>query len=532
MEFVTLDYAVFIGYCALIIFLGLYVSREKKGHKKDSKDYFLASKGLTWWAIGASLIASNISAEQFIGMSGSGYAIGLAIATYEWMAALTLIVVAKFFLPIFLKKGIFTMPQFLEQRFDSRVKTTMAVFWLMVYTFVNLTSILYLGALALRTIMGVPMMYGIAGLALFSALYSIYGGLKAVAWTDIVQVIFLVGGGLMTSYLALDHLSDGQGFIAGLKSLYEHAPEKFSMILDKGEIMIPQEDGTWKDAYIDLPGLSVLFGAMWIANLSYWGCNQYIIQRALGAKNLKEAQNGLAFAGYLKLILPLIVVIPGIVAFVLKADIVKPDGAYPWLLSNFVPAGFKGLAFAALIAAVVSSLSSMINSIATIFTMDIYKPFFNQEASEGKLVNTGRLISGVCLVIAIIVAPALSSLEQAFQFIQEFTGFISPGVVAIFLFGLFWKKATPNSALWAALLSIPLSFLFKVLMPALPFLDRMGFVFLALCAVIIGISLYENKDQGDKAISLEKGLFNTSNTFNMLAIGICGLLVVLYTLLW
>jgi len=521
MNFSTLDYFVFIGYIVFIISLGLWVSREKKGHKKDSSDYFLASKSLPWWAIGASLIAANISAEQFIGMSGSGYVIGLGIATYEWTAAIALIVIAKFFLPIFLKEGIYTMPQLLEIRYDRRVRTGLAVFWLLLYIFVNLTSVLYLGALALRTIMGISLYHGILGLALFSALYTIYGGLKAVAWTDVVQVVILIAGGLVTTFFALNTVSGGEGVLAGFSDLIRQAPEKFDMILDKSN-----------PNYKELPGLGVLLGGMWMAHFFYWGCNQYITQRALAAKSIKEAQHGLIFAGYLKILTPLIVVVPGIVAFALKADIAKPDEAYPWLLNSFIPIGFKGLVFAALIAAIVSSLSSMVNSTATIFSMDIYKQLIKKDASESQLVLTGRIASAVALIIAVLIAPTLSSLEQAFQFIQEFTGFISPGIFAIFIFGLFWKKATANSALWAAILTIPLSLGIKAFIPGMPFLNRMGVVFLILSAIVIGITLIESKGDDAKAIKVEKGLFHTDNIFNIGAIGIFAILAMIYIRFW
>lgn len=522
MNFSAIDLTVFVTYILCIIGLGLWVSREKKGHEKNAQDYFLAGRMLPWWAVGASLIASNISAEQVVGMSGSGYAIGLAIASYEWMAAITLVIVAKFFLPIFLEKQIYTMPQFLEIRYDRRVRTSLAVFWLVVYIFVNLTSVLYLGALAMQTIMGVPLVYGIIGLALFSSLYTIYGGLKAVAWTDVVQVIVLVGGGLITTYLALNAVSGGQGALAGMSELIRALPGKFDMILDSAH-----------PSYKDLPGISVLLGGMWIANLFYWGCNQYITQRALAAKNLKEAQRGLVFAGYLKLLMPLIVVIPGIAAFYLKAQIARPDESYPWLLSQFVPMGLKGLAFAALIAAIVSSLSSMVNSTATIFSMDIYKQLFRKNASERQLVKSGRWMSAVAMVIAVLVAPSLKTLQQAFQFIQEFTGFVSPGIFAIFILGLFWNKASTRSALWAAGLTIPLSAGFKYLSPGLPFMDRMGLVFLMIVAVMVLVSLLENRGRSDqKAISIERGLFRTDGVFHVFSLGIAAILAVLYLMFW
>lgn len=420
----TIDLIIFIAYCSLILCVGLFVSCGKKGEERDAGDYFLAGRGLAWWAIGASIIASNISAEQFVGMSGSGYAIGLAMATYEWIAALGLIIVAKFFIPIFLEKKIFTMPQFLEERFDKRVKTVMALFWLAVFVFINLTSILYLGALTIEKVMGIPILYGIIGLAAFAGIYSIYGGLKAVALTDVIQVVFLVGGGLITAYIALDLLGEGSGVYQGMVNLYDQTSDKFHLILDKSH-----------PGYKDLPGISVILGGLWVANLYYWGCNQYIIQRALAAKSLREAQNGMLFAGFIKLFIPLLVVIPGIAAFALEAPLEKSDEAYPWLLGNLLPVGVKGVAFAALTAAIVSSLASMMNSISTIFTMDIYRSYFQKEAGQKELVRTGRWASFGSLLIAVLIAPMLSGLDQAFQYIQEFTGFVSPDALSIFLAG-------------------------------------------------------------------------------------------------
>jgi len=542
MDLQPLDLFIFLGYAFLIMGMGFFVSREKEGHVKDSNDYFLASKALPWWAVGASLIASNISAEQFIGMSGSGFALGLAIATYEWMAAATLLVVAIFFLPVYLKKGIYTMPGFLFDRYDARVRTTMAVFWLLLYVFVNLTSVLYLGALSLNTILGIPMTYSIIGLALFAMLYSIYGGLKAVAWTDVIQVVFLIAGGLATTYIALGMVGDGDAW-QGLMTLKDKAPKRFSMILQRGEILV----GT-RDAYLDLPGLSVLIGGMWITNLSYWGFNQYITQRALAAKSLDEAQKGMIFAGFLKLLMPLIVVIPGIAAWVIvkeelnpdfvKAMIdpltgdIKSDRAYPSLL-QILPTGLKGLAFAALTAAIVSSLASMANSTSTIFTMDIYAKYFGKNSSEAGKVRVGRITAVVAFIIAAIVAPALGQLDQAFQFIQEYTGFISPGVFAIFFFGVFWKKTTSNAALVGASLSIPLSVVLKVVFPALPFIDRMGWVFVVLAVLMIGISLVEGKGKDHpKSIEITKDLFQTSTGFKIGAILIVGIIAALYTIFW
>ncbi|PWH10333.1 sodium/glucose cotransporter [Bacteroidetes bacterium SCGC AAA795-G10] len=550
-NFETLDYIVFALYAIVILSVGLWVSRSKKGETKSTEDYFLASKSLPWWAIGASLIAANISAEQFIGMSGSGFAGGLAIATYEWMAALTLIVVGKFFLPIFIKKKIYTIPEFVEQRYSSQLKTILAVFWIALYIFVNLASVLYLGGLALQTILGVNMISAIIGLALFAVAYSLYGGLSAVAWTDIIQVVVLILGGLVTTYLALDTVSGGQGFIKGLNSIYDAVPERFDMILEKNN---PE--------YMNLPGIGVLIGGMWIANLYYWGFNQYIIQRTLAAKSLEESQKGILFAAGLKMIIPLIVVIPGIAAYVIVNDpllmeklgesgmtnlpsLAQADKAYPWLM-QFLPTGLKGVAVAALAAAIVSSLASMLNSTATIFTMDIYKQLINKNASESKTVNVGRLSAFIALIIATIMAPLLGGIDQAFQFIQEYTGIVSPGILSVFVLGLFWKKTSNKGAVFGALASIPIALFFKVgpkgwlanspveeFFPTLPFLDQMGLTAILSMIVIAIVSIKENKISDDKkAIKLDKGVFDTSAIYNIGSFILMIILALLYSFFW
>ncbi|MDG1066519.1 MAG: sodium/solute symporter, partial [Luminiphilus sp.] len=374
----SLDITIVAIYAIALFGLAQWVSREKPGHEKDASDYFLAGKSLPWWAIGASLIAANISAEQIIGMSGSGYAIGLAIASYEWMAAITLILVGKFLLPVFLKTGIYTMPQFLEQRYDHRVRTVMASFWLGVYVFVNLTSILWLGALAINTVAGVDLTLGLVLLGLFAVSYSLYGGLKAVALTDIVQVVLLVAGGLMIAAILLEKISGGTGVVNGFVMLMDTVPDRFDMILTKDH-----------PHYMSLPGISVLIGGMWVMNVSYWGFNQYIIQRALAAKSVSEAQKGIAFAAFLKLLMPLIVVLPGIAMFALNADLAAPDQAYPSAMA-LLPTGIKGLVFAALLAAIVSSLASMCNSISTIFTVDLLPSMVSKEWLERNRVFSGR----------------------------------------------------------------------------------------------------------------------------------------------
>lgn len=439
------------------------------------------------------------------------------------------------------------MPGFLLDRYDTRVRTTMAIFWLLLYVFVNLTSVLYLGALSLNTIMNIPMVYGIVGLAAFAMVYSIYGGLKAVAWTDVVQVVFLIAGGLATTYIALQMVGGGNAW-EGLGLLRQEVPKHFSMILSKGEMMIPDGAGGTRDAYLDLPGISVLVGGMWITNLSYWGFNQYITQRALAAKNLDEAQKGMIFAGFLKLLMPLIVVIPGIAAYVIVNNgidtgfiesmkdpvtgLVKSDRAYPTLL-QLLPVGLKGLAFAALTAAIVSSLASMANSTSTIFTMDIYTKYIGKNVSEARQVKVGRITAFVAFGVASIVAPALGQLDQAFQFIQEYTGFISPGVFAIFFFGVFWKKTTSNAALTGAALSIPMSVILKIVWPGLPFIDRMGVVFLIIAALMIIISLVEGKGKDHpNSIEINRDLFKTSTTFKVGAVLIAGIAAALYIVFW
>ncbi|WNJ17072.1 sodium/sugar symporter [Pontibacter sp. G13] len=539
--FEMVDYIIFALYVVAIVIVGLLVSRNKKGQEKTQDDYFLAGRNLTWWAIGASLIAANISAEHFIGMSGSGYALGLGIAAYEWMAAITLIVVGKFFLPIFLKKGIYTMPQFLEGRFNKSVSSAFAVFWLIVYVFVNLTSVIYLGALAMESVLGISMFWGILGLAIVAGIYSIYGGLTAVAWTDVIQVIFLVGGGLVTTYMALEAVSPGS-VMAGFDFVVKEAGDHFVMVMEKGEFFIPDGDGGMKDAYIDLPGLAVIIGAMWLTNMGYWGFNQYIIQKGLAARSMKDAQNGLVFAGFLKILIPLIVVIPGITAYVLlqhpemlseslgitleaakEMKLAKSDEAYPWLLTNFVPTGIKGLAFAALVAAIISSLASMVNSTSTIFSIDIYKSFINPKANDRQMVLVGRLVAVAALLIATATAyPLLGSLDQAFQYIQEYTGFVYPGVIAVFMTGLFWKQATSKAALVTAIITIPLGIFFKFALPeTTPFLLRMGYVFVILVLATGVISLFDKSRKVEDApmeAGKAKGIMTTSYVLGGLSI--------------
>ena len=558
--FEFLDYLIFGLYAVTILAIGLWVSRDKDGKQKNAEDYFLASKSLPWWAVGTSLIAANISAEQFIGMSGSGFALGLAIASYEWMAAITLLVVGKYFLPIFIEKGLYTIPEFIEKRFSTNLKTILAIFWIALFVFVNLTTVLFLGGKALDTIIGVGdgsiLLNSIIGLGLFAAAYSLWGGLASVAWTDVIQVVILIFGGLLMTYFALSNVTDSGSFIDGMKYVYEKAPERFSMILSKGEIIKPNGG----DAWWDLPGLAVLVGGIWVANLYYWGFNQYIIQRTLAAKSLAEGQKGIVFAAFLKLIIPVIVVLPGIIAYVMNLDHtgvltttsidpgfigatgnIANDNAAPWLIKNFIPSGVKGLILAALAAAIVSSLASMLNSTSTIFTMDIYRSHFNKNASDAQMVFVGRITAVVALIIAILIAPQLGSLGQVFIFIQEYTGVVSPGILAVFLMGLFYKKATNNAAIWGAILSIPIAMYFKVapkgwsdasVFVELPFMHQMGYTCIATLAVIALISYLDGNKDDSKGINLTKKLFATNSTFNIGAFSVLLITAFLYAMFW
>ena len=523
------DLAVFLFYFLVVSLYGYWIYHRRKKAESGPQDFFLAEGSLTWWAIGASLIASNISAEQFIGMSGSGFKIGMAIATYEWMAAATLLVVAVFFMPIYLKNHIYTMPQFLTRRYNESVSMIMAIFWLLLYVVVNLTSILYLGALAVSTISGYDFTLCMIFLAVFAVIITL-GGMKVIGYTDVVQVFFLVLGGLATTYLAIHLVSDHfgtRGVIKGFGIMLDKATDHFDMVLEKGN-----------PNYMDLPGFSVLVGGMWIVNLNYWGCNQYITQRALGA-DLKTARNGLLFASFLKLLMPVIVVFPGIAAYVLHQEgmfrsemmmggELNPDRAYPVLL-NLLPSGLKGLAFAALTAAIVASLAGKANSIATIYTLDIYKKYINRDASDRKLVNIGRISIIISMVLAIVISPFLG-IDKAggFKYIQEYTGFISPGVFCVFILGFFWKRATARAAFVAILSGFVLSVIFKFGYPDMPFIDRMGWVFLICVGLMVLISLLDPRASREDKLQVEASMFRTHPAFTVGVLVITGILAALY----
>jgi transporter, SSS family len=627
--FKPIDYVVFVAYLAILIFLGFFLSRSKDGKEKDSKDYFLAGNTLTWWAVGASLIAANISAEQFIGMSGSAFKSGIAIAAYELMAAATLIVVGKFLLPVMIEKKIFTIPQFLRDRYNPGTGLAFSIFWLFLYVFINLTSVAWLGALAIEQILGlrgISIMIGgtaisvrliiILVLYLIAGIYSIYGGLSSVAWTDVMQVTFLVGGGLITAYAALDVIADKLDLQGGALAALGEVYQKLKSVPGDSHFNLVVNQAKTPDAYFDIPGIAVIVGALWLTNLGYWGFNQYIIQKGLAAKSLDEAKKGMVFAAFLKILIPFIVCIPGVCAFYIKTQqpelfsqlaggISVADDAYPFLIRNFTPVFVKGLSFAALSAAVISSLASMFNSTSTIFTMDIYKQYFKKDASEKRLVNVGRITSVSALIIAMIaVYPIMGGADQAFQIIQEYSGFVYPGVVVIFGLGLLWKRASGPAAVVAAIGTFVFSIAFKFLLPNVPFMLRMGYVFLCLVAIFIPMSLYNKKNtveadkldqhtidaqmkwssilfcisaiclvisiigvinpvlrgwgfeamffltailavlglylrsnakdkvQDAKAVGIDLELFHTNRTFNIGALGVIVILVILYVSLW
>ena len=549
----TLDYLVFLFYFVVVAGYGYWIYNKKKSELSDSNDFFLAEGSLTWWAIGASLIASNISAEQFIGMSGNGFRLGLAIATYEWMAAATLLIVAIFFMPIYLKNKIFTMPQFLSQRYSPTVSLIMAVFWLMLYVAVNLTSILYLGALAVTTISGIDFTVCMIGMSVFAVIITL-GGMKVIGFTDVIQVFFLILGGLATTYLALQMVSDhfgGEGVMSGLNHLMTKAPEHFHMILNKDNANYPS-----------LPGLTVLIGGMWIINLNYWGCNQYITQRALGA-DLPTARNGILFAAFLKMLMPIIVVLPGIAAYLLHKDgmfqqemlkdgVINQDSAYPVLL-NLLPAGLKGLSFAALTAAVVASMAGKANSISTIFTLDIYKKYINTNATEKQLVSIGRIAVVAAMVLAIAIAPLMGiDKKGGFEFIQEYTGYVSPGIFALFILGFFWKRTTSNAALFALIGGVTFSILSKYIptwtgvydcmfytafldgdVYMIPFMDRMGWVFIFCVVSMVVISLADPESKNNpKGLEIDAKMFKLEPSFILGTVVVVMGIIALYTYFW
>lgn len=560
----TIDWWVFIAYFFLVTGYGYWIYQRKKKQETTTTDFFLAEGSLTWWAIGASLIASNISAEQFIGMSGNGFFVGVAVAAYEWIAAIALIIVAVFFMPIYLKNHIYTMPQFLKTRYNETVSMIMTIFWLFLYIFVNLTSILFLGALAINNLIGGGHFHLImVGLALFALVITI-GGMKVIGYTDVLQVLVLIIGGLATTWLALTMVSEkfgmGQNVLAGFNLLMEKADDHFHMILAKPG---PEASQDYINKYLLLPGIAMYLAGQWIVNLNYWGCNQYITQRALGA-DLNTARTGILFAGFLKLMMPIIVMLPGIAAYVLYENgelqqQMAPDGkfmtdnAYSAILS-FLPAGLKGLSMAALTAAIVASLAGKANSISTIFTLDIYKRYFEKDATDRKLVRVGRvaIVASMVLAIALTWEDLLGiGGEGGFTFIQKYTGFISPGVFAMFLLGMFWKRTTGPAAVAGVLVGFILSVFFNEYAPdvlghntwlytaypngkggyEIPFLICMGLAFGFTMLVMIVMSLFGPK-VNPKAFDLEASMFKVSPRIAAMIVTTLILLAAIYVKFW
>jgi SSS family solute:Na+ symporter len=562
----TYDYIVFVLYFILVSSYGIWIYRKKNTNITNTKDFFLAEGQLTWWAIGASLIASNISAEQFIGMSGNGFRLGLAISVYEWLAAVSLVVVAIFFMPVYLKNKIYTMPQFLKTRYNETVAMIMAIFWLFLYIFVNLTSILYLGAIAINNLSGGTHFHLIMiGLAVF-ALFITLGGMKVIGYTDVFQVLVLTVGGLITSYIALTVVSEqfgmGRNMVAGFKHLMQAAPDHFKMIFDK-----PGPGATQKEIedYSSLPGMAMMVAGIWVAHLNYWGCNQYITQRALGA-DLKTARTGILFAAFLKLMMPILVVVPGIAAYVLYQNgglqtqmmtngVLNQDNAYSAVV-GFLPVGLKGLSMAALTAAIVASLAGKANSISTIYSLDIYKKYINKDATDKKIVMTGRVIIILSLLIAIIInwkdTLGIGG-KGGFEFIQKYTGYISPAIFPVFLLGFFWKRATSKAAITGIFLGVVLSIIFDKFLPGwmgndtllytayptasgsfeIPYLIQMGWVFCFTTLSIIVVSLLDVKGQKhENEITEDEGQFKLSNAHLAMAMLVLGVVIALYIKFW
>ncbi|MFM1775299.1 MAG: hypothetical protein RJA53_909 [Bacteroidota bacterium] len=559
------DKIVFVLYFLMVASYGYWVYRKKKDTVSASQDFFLAEGSLTWWAIGASLIASNISAEQFIGMSGEGFFVGVAIAAYEWIAALGLIIIAVWFIPIYLKNKIYTMPQFLKTRYNESVALVMAIFWLLLYVFVNFTSILYLGAVAINGLLGGDYLHLVMIGLMLMALIITLGGMKVIGYTDVIQVAVLVIGGFATVYMALqivdqriNHVIDGSA-LAGFNTLLSQAPEHFHLILPKPNNTDMSAAGQLaRDKYIILPGIAMYFAGQWILNLNYWGCNQYITQRALGAQ-LETARKGILFAGFMKLFMPVIVMLPGIAAFVLYKNGQLAgfeggkDGAYSAILA-FLPAGLKGLAIAALTAAIVASLAGKANSISTIFTLDIYKKYINQHANEKKLVWTGRLTVFISMVIAVIFTwKDLLGIggEGGFTFIQKYTGFISPGVFAMFILGFFWKRTTGAAAMTGLITGFVLAIFFNsyaiplfgtdnIMYTAylnkngayeIPFLINMGWSFVLTIIIMVIVSMAGPK-VNPKAFEIDASMFKVSKSTLVLIVIIIMLLSALYVKFW
>ncbi len=474
MELTGFDIATFVAFIVLVVSVSLYASRKEK----SSEDYFLAGRRLTWWLIGFSLIASNISTEHFVGMAGQAFGrVGLAIASYEWMSAITLVLVAWFLLPKFLKVGIYTMPEFLEYRFDSVTRTIMATYLMVAYVIVFLATVLYSGAQGLNGVFDFPQMmqdhYGmtavdasywstVAGIwtiGIIAAVYTIYGGLKAVVWSDLIQGSALLLGGGIVLYLGLKltgggSLMDGGGVTGG--NVLEGWSKFTTANADKLHVVLP-----WNDP--DVPWLAVFIGGLWIPNLFYWGLNQFITQRTLGAKSLSEGQKGIFLACLFKLAIPFIIVIPGIMAFQMFGDAIidKVGGnvdkageiAYPFMITQIMPPFLRGIMLAALAGAVMSSFNSGLNSAATIYTKDIYGKFIRTDADAKRQVKVGRIATAVIVVIACLWAPVIINFgEGVFSYIQEIWGFISPGIVAAFLIGLIFKRVPALAAKGALLL--------------------------------------------------------------------------------
>lgn len=486
MHITTLDLIIFAGYLLSVMAVGILASRKREA----ADDYFLAGRNLTWWVIGGSLIAANISTHHFIGMSGQAFTIGLAIASYEWLAAIALILYGKFFLPYYLKTRITTMPEFLENRYNVHVRVVFAVISLIGYVFIELAVVLYTGSLAMQSMFGLPLIYGLAILCFIGGGYTIYGGLKSVAFTDIIQVAVLIAGGLAVTIVGLIKVGKADPMFAdtlfgGFQALLHGSPEKFHMVQSYN--------------HPDLPWIGVFFGGLWLANIFYWGCNQFITQRTLAARNVWHGQMGVVFAGYLKLLVPVLVVLPGIIAFRLydpqtglshqEFALSKGDLAFPTLVKLLLPSGISGLVMAGLMGAVMSTIASLLSSSSSIFTFDVYQRYLSKDAGHQQLIRVGRITAFSVLIIATIFGYYLRDLAAIFRYIQKFWSIAWPAITAVFLAGFFYKRANGRGSLIALIAGPVWAVLFTVMesaemLPPLAFLNRAIIDFLFCCLII------------------------------------------------
>jgi len=504
------DISLFLLFILTVVVFSMYKSR----HEKNTEDYFLAGRGLKWYVIGFSIVAANISTEQFVGMSGqSAGNIGLAVSGYQLLGAVAIIFVALFFLPRFLRAGIYTMPEYLEYRYNAGARGIMALYTLIIYVAVTITAVLYSGGLTLYTIFGIKLTHAVWMIGAVAALYTAWGGLKAVAWADLLQGSGLLIGGLVTMIL---------GFIAvgGIGPFLEGSADRLHMILPADHPELP-----W----------TVLLIGLWIPNFYYCGLNQFIVQRTLAARSLRQGQLGIIFAASLWLLVPFAIVFPGIMAVQLYGkNLATPDQAYPLLIRELIPSGVRGLLFAALAGAVISSLASMLNSASTIFTMDLVKRHWKKEASQKFLLTTGRSATLTFVLAGCLLAPQLNDPKfgGVFTYIQEFQGYISPGILAAFVFGFIFKKAPPMAGVTALILSAPIYGLLQWRLGQVAFLNRMAITFVFIC-FIMGLITYLKPMKVPAKLPVKSGIdLRPSPSVIWLGLAVIAAVMIFFIVFW